>query len=82
MPTTTREVKQGEEACKRSLQLWVSGVGLQGFGRSLNTSPVPETMMRANTDPARTVFWAPNPEHLHTSTHLKTTRLQGRLVTV
>lgn len=81
MPTTTREVKQGEEACQRSLHLWVSGVGLQGFGRSLNTSHVPETM-RANTDPARTVFWAPNPEHLLTSTHLKTTHLQGGLVTV
>ena len=81
MPTTTREVEQGEEARKRSLQLRVSGAGLQGFRWSLNTSPVPE-MMRANADPARTVFWAPNPEHLHPSTHLKTTHLQGGLMTV
>ena len=43
MPTTTREVEQGEEVRKRSLQLRVSGPGLQGFGRWLNTSPVPET---------------------------------------
>lgn len=56
------------------------GAGLQGTVHSFSTSYVPRTwmMMRADTEPALTVFWAPHPKHLQTSTHPKTTHLQGR----